>query len=476
MNAEERIPLLQALARLDYREAENRERLERVFLPLPSHSLALRPEVVIVRGGRGAGKSALFKLLRDLRTTERIRAFFDDPRLPEATWIDAFAQSPDHPQDTTLDAFAKDRDEDTLRAFWMSHLLLRVAEERPGIASPPADLRAAWLDHRSDPARWVPLAQERLGAVASALDQVERELSKTGELVFATYDHLDRLGTFVPLIRRRYVSSLLALWLSLSNRYQRLRPKIFLREDLLDAGELGFPDASKLRARSVSIDWDVESLYRVAVRHMAESKELREWLEGVKRGFELRTLSKWGYMPGPMPESVQKAFANRLAGEVMGAGAKKGYTYRWIPGHLQDAQLKVVPRSMLVLLGSAAREAIKHPLPNGQRLITPQDLMTALTETSRRRVGEIQEEYKLVNRLRHLEGMTLLLGQDEVVSRVARPAEGEPPGLSTDGRAVFEELVRLGVLAIRSDGRVDVPDIYRDGFGIKRKGGVARPR
>jgi hypothetical protein len=41
---------------------------------------------------------------------------------------------------------------------------------------------------------------------------------------------------------------------------------------------------------------------------------------------------------------------------------------------------------------------------------------------------------------------------------------------------VLDELVRLGVVAIRPDGRVDVPDIYRSGFGILRKGGVARPR
>jgi hypothetical protein len=196
----------------------------------------------------------------------------------------------------------------------------------------------------------------------------------------------------------------------------------------------------------------------------------------VKHGFSLRRLPKLGWMPGPMPEEVQKALAERLAGGVMGAGAKKGYTYRWIPNHLQDAQTKVVPRSILVLIGQAAKEALKHPLSSGHRLITPQDLVAALIETSHRRVGEIQEEYKLVNRLKHLTGSMLLLSQEEVIERIAQPVEGEPPGLSTDGRAVFDELVRLGVLAVRSNGRVDVPDIYRFGFGVLRKGGVARPR
>ena len=436
--------------------------------------MALRPEVVIVRGGRGAGKSALFKLLGELRTSDRIRAYFDDVRIPDATWIEAFAQSVHHPTELVLDDFAKNQDESSLRAFWMAHLLLRITDEHPLVA-PPADLKAMWVDHLNEPSRWVPLAEARLGAIASALDSMERELARRGQMMFATYDHLDRIGTFAPLIRRRYVASLLALWLSLSNRYQKLRAKIFLREDLLDAGELGFPDASKLRPRSVSLDWDVESLYRAAIRHMAEaSPMLLAWLKGTKHGFFLED-KPIGWMPGPMPEEVQKAFADRLAGEVMGAGARKGYTYRWIPNHLQDAQTRVVPRSVLVLLGQAAGGALKSPLRTGNRLITPQDLMGALIETSLARVAEIREEYKLVSRLEHLKGQRLLLQPDDVIKRVALPAEGEPRGLSTDGRAVFDELVRLGVLAIRADGRVDVPDIYRFGFGILRKGGVARP-
>ena len=476
MNVEQRRPRLEAMTILAHREAENAVDIEQVFLPLPSHRLALRPEIVIVRGGRGAGKSALFKLLGKLRTTDRIRAYFDDNRLPEATWIEAFAQTTSHPSEIVLDNFAENHGEDGLRAFWMAHLLLRVVEEMPGLVEPPPELQAMWTHHRGDPERWVPLAQKHLGAVSSALDQAERELSKRGRMVFATYDHLDRIGTFAPLIRRRYVASLLALWLSLSNRYQKLRAKIFLREDLLDAGELGFPDASKLRARSVSLDWDVESLYRATVRHMAgSSPELLSWLQGIKHGFTLEEKPDVGWMPGPMPEAVQKAFADRLAGEVMGAGARKGYTYRWIPNHLQDAQTRVVPRSILVLLGEAAKEAFKHPLSSGSRLIAPPDLAAALIETSKARAGEIGEEYKLVMRLKNLEGMHLLLKPEQVIERVGQPADGEKPGLTTDGRAVLDELVRLGVVAIRSDGRVDVPDIYRFGFGILRKGGVARP-
>ncbi|AUX27664.1 uncharacterized protein SOCEGT47_082620 [Sorangium cellulosum] len=478
MNAQERLRLLHDLERLAAGEAENvGSPMERLFLPLPAHALALRPEIVVVRGGRGAGKSALFKLIGTLDGTDRLRRFFQDDRLPDASWVEAFAQSARHPDVAVLDTFAAEADADALRAFWMAHLLLRIAEQMPELATPPAPLREAWEMYRTDPKVWVPVAQAHLGAVAQALDRAELALEQKKTTVFAAYDHLDRIGAFAPDVRRRYVGALLALWLSFANRYRAIRAKIFLREDLFDAGELGFPDASKLRARSVSIEWDVASLYRVVVRHMAEaSDELRRWLARVRHGLVLEDRGEFGWMPGPMNEDTQKAFATQIAGEVMGAGARKGYTHRWIPNHLQDAQRRIVPRSMLNLFGFAGREAIKHPLTKGSRLVTPTDLGEALVATSRARVGEIKEEYELVLRLDSLRGAMVPLDRDEVLRRVAQPVVREPAGIPTDGKMVFEELFRLGVLSLRPDGRIDVPDIYRSGFGILRKGGTARAR
>jgi hypothetical protein len=39
-------------------------------------------------------------------------------------------------------------------------------------------------------------------------------------------------------------------------------------------------------------------------------------------------------------------------------------------------------------------------------------------------------------------------------------------------RGLFEDLVEIGVLYRTSDGRVNVPDVFRVAFGLKRKGGV----
>jgi hypothetical protein len=73
----------------------------------------------------------------------------------------------------------------------------------------------------------------------------------------------------------------------------------------------------------------------------------------------------------------------------------------------------------------------------------------------------------------------VLIDRSEVIAKLDQPASGEEAGRLIPGAAVFEELRRLGVLVVRDDrygqGRIDVPDIYRYGYGILRKGGVKRP-
>lgn len=365
-----------------------------------------------------------------------------------------------------------------LRLFWIGHLIRILAQRQlldpEGIGG---DLERLLEIPAADLPNWLPEARRNSGALTTLLDGVERRLAQEERRIFASYDHLDRIGSFDPEIRGKYVASLLALWLSFSNRYQWLRSKIFLREDLFEHAEQTFPDATKLRPRSVSLEWSREDLYRVVVLHMGNlSPEMRGWLQGVE-GLDLFERQDWGWMPGPMPEGVQKAFVDRLAGELMGKGVRKGYTYRWIPNHLQDAHSRIVPRSILGLLGHAAERALEDSVRDGgSRLLEPKHLRAALGETSELRVAEIREEYPLVDRFENLRGENVLMERSRAVELLGQKRPGEPQSFPEDGERVFSELLDLGVLTVRPDGRVDVPDIYRSGYGIKRRGGVALSR
>ena len=471
MNVQERKRLLlEQTESLLVIEAENVTGLAKVFQPLYAHRLALRREAVVILGGRGAGKSALFRLLRELGNGETIRAFFGED-VPEGGWIEGFSDGPAHPQQAELDNFAARASDTALRAFWITHLVRRVVAEAPKLGQHmPPGLGADWSLDR---------AESVVTPGAHQLDAIEQALSSAGETIFVSYDHLDRLGQFDRSIRQRYVSTLLALWLSLSNRYRHLRAKIFLREDLFDAAQSTFADAGKLRGRAVSIEWDVPSLYGLLVRYMASAEATREWL-GEVTGLELKPWGRdFGFLPPEMDEPLQRVFAERLAGKLMGSGVKKGYTYRWIPNRLQDGRGRIVPRSVMNLIGHACREARGKPLRRGSRLVTPQDLWAALRPTSAARVAEVGEEFPPVRRLEHLQGEQVLMDKALVLRRLGEPASGETVTRPMPGEAVFEELVRLGVLVIREDrygkGRIDVPDLYRYGYGILRKGGVKRP-
>jgi hypothetical protein len=314
------------------------------------------------------------------------------------------------------------------------------------------------------------------------LDRLDDEFIRKQQWVFVTYDHLDKIGILAPRIRARYATTLLAMWLSLSNRFERLRSKIFLREDLFQVALRSSTDASKLETRSTSLRWSTEDLYRVLVRHLGASDGLRAWLGSGTKKIGLIPDPALGWMPpSAMPEDgpySQRDFAEKLAVEWMGEGVKKGYTHRWIPNHVQDANGAIVPRSFLNLLAFAAQGALHHgPKAKWARLLHPSELQLALEKTSRYRATELQEEHPVVQRLEQLRGLTLFLPKGALVEALkARPPGSPDDGFGEDGDAVFEELVRLGGLNRRDEDRVDVPDIYRFGFGIKRKGGVARPR
>ena len=81
----------------------------------------------------------------------------------------------------------------------------------------------------------------------------------------------------------------------------------------------------------------------------------------------------------------------------------------------------------------------------------------------------------MVARLENLRTKTVMLSRREAVSLLARAAV-TPDDHGSDGEAVLRALIDLGAASERPDGRIDIPDIYRYGFGILRRGGVKRPR
>ncbi len=459
----------------------------RRFVPLPLHDRLFDPQVMIIRGARGAGKSMLFHVLRALAEKGLpLTALFPRARVQEPTWIEGFAETGmRHPATHIVEEFVKSASDEELRTFWTLHLTLCVLHQfEPTLfeGQPEGSRSTKWLKEPHQIRQWLQLGPHSENRFVTGLDQIETALADDKRQIFVTYDHLDKIGLHDAEVRARATSSLLSLWLSLGNRYRMLRPKIFLREDLFERSAHQSADASKLRGRSLSLTWDTQALYRMLVRHMAaESPALAAWIQKGKHGVPLTEHPTFGLMPPDhLPEDgaiSQRKLVERIVGPHMGKGPTAGIPYRWIPGRLQDAHKVVVPRSVLTLFAIAAEKALSNgPQATSTRLLHPDELRGAIEGTSRQHVNQTAEEHLVVMRLENLRGRVLLLDRDETVEALARPRPGLRDGFGEDGEWVLDELLRIGIVRRRHDGRLDVPDIYRFAFGLKRKGGVARPR
>ena len=444
------------------------------FLPSEAHARAIRAETLVVRGGRGAGKSALFHFLGHVQKQPELGTSLGGGFPAQTSWYEGYSSAMGHPPLDVVGAFAEGANEDSRRFFWFGWLCQRLAHAT-GQSLPAGSFADMRVDANWDLPMLAHVTGRELGRLSAWMDNLER--TRSGPIVI-TYDGLDRIKS-PSNARRAMTASLLAMWLSLADRYRQIRPKIFVREDLFQASLAAFPDASKLEARSVSLEWRVEDLYRVLIKHMANTSDgLKGWIESSARGIPLQCQGSLGWMPpDTLPEigrTSQKGFVDHLAGEQMGSGDKKGLTYRWIPNRLQDAHARAVPRSILSLVRNAARWAIDHGA-NAQnlRLLAPGELVAALDVTSQRRAAELSEEFPVVARLEHLRGMAVMLERKVAVAKLSRePAKDDEYGV--DGEKVLRALIELGAMSERPDGRIDVPDIYRYGFGILRKGGVKR--
>lgn len=483
LSAADRTSLLDDLQRLrsDADQLDANHLLER-FLPLPAHERALSRDVMVVRGERGAGKSMLFKTLGALREAgQPVASLFGRADDADVHWVEGFSEGgTSHPHTEVVARFVATATPEQTRVMWMGHLVGCLNRDAFGSTRPPEIFVRLWQGQINELTNWVAEADRALPQLTTWLDAVHSEFLISNREVTVLYDHLDKIGTTAPNVRERATASLLALWLSLSNRYRAMRAKIFVREDLFEASLSHSVDASKLRSRSIALSWDVASLYRLLIRQMAaQSLRLREWIGDTVNRIPLDEHSPLGWFPpDPLRETgrpSQAAFVEHLAGKQMGKGVKKGFVYRWIPDRLQDARGAIVPRSMINLIAYAAEHARHDPKAGYMRLLHPQELQAALEQTSLQRVDELAEEHMVVYRLNHLRERIVPIDHSDLVKRLSNPSQKDD-GFEDNGSAVADELARIGVLREREGKRWDVPDIYRYGYGIKRKGGVARPR
>lgn len=453
--------------------------LENLFAP-EHHSAALDPNIPIVVGSRGSGKSVWAGVLNDPTLRDAARTAYPHlglERIKTALGYTGISGPYGVDRDRLDQCVPESASPAQARAFFWATILRGLPVEGCQDAKRLPDLLPVAAD---------PEQREKM------LSTADESLKQKGEALVIIYDALDTMAVSWP--RQRLLTQALLEVVWAMRAYRTIRVKLFLRPDQIEDDQLRFVELPKLRASAVRLKWSGADLYGMLFARLA--------LGSTQAAFG-RLLSALN-LPQPSPDQIltrkwalthdkesQEQLMANIAGTYMtddGPNAyKKGKTYDWPLNHLADARQEVTPRSFLCLLIAAAKYQAAPP----SRIITPAGIHHGLREASKVRVEQLHQELPWIKTvLAPLAG--LLMPQEEkqvfavwraaqTLSEARKNADTHgylppvPPELDDEAseRALYLALEKNAVMFRRPDDRIDMPDLFRVAARLLKKGGTA---
>ncbi|WP_228020042.1 hypothetical protein [Brachybacterium epidermidis] len=451
-----------------------------------SHHRALRLDASLVVGGRGTGKTFWTSALRDESLRSRLGTAHQE--------LDVTDVRVGHAEQSDIDAYP---DPGTLAHLldegFSPYEVWRAVVH--GLVAPGSNR----LEYsREDP--W-PLKVARVRSapedLARDIESAQKAQAAAGRHVLLVFDALDRTSSTwdrADEIARDLLRT--ALWF---RPFRNLHIKVFLREDQYQRAIHDFADASKLKATEAKLAWRREDLHGLLWQRLINTPRdsgslLRELgMRAVDREVFYDAGSVWQLNDSVRSSDAQlrKLFA-ALAGSKMGTDHRRGNPYTWVISHLADGNGDTSPRSLLTAMRSAAEDSAQryadNPFPYALHY---ESIKRGIGDASRGRVNELSEDYPWVNPVaRSLSGSTVPLDESAVIDVFSArhpngpvdavrevPHSSLPPEHVDEGwPGIIQDLLKIGVLTRRTDDRIDMPDLYRIGYEVKRKGGVAPPQ
>lgn len=439
-----------------------------LYIP-PSHLKALKLETSVVIGGRGVGKSFWAAAL----SSEKLRSLVG-LALPEFKGLQVgvgFSEnsSVDYPDADTFELLLTDKKVDAYD-IWRAVILRWVARL---LSEPQAVPMTDWQVTIT----WVKSEPE------AVKDLMLKARSNKGLIIFDALDRSsDNWQTMDSLVRGLLRS---LLWLK---SFSGLYGKVFLREDQAERTVFDFPDASKLKATQAELTWAKHDLHGLLWQRLINAPDnhgevLRELL--IQLASHPKCEESIWMLPEDMKRetSVQRKAFELLAGPWMGKDRRRGVPYIWTVSHLADCRGLASPRSFLAAMEQAVEDSAERYSEHNYALHY-ESIKRGIQEASKIRVDEVAEDYPWVKSvLEALEGLNVPIEFSEIKARWQEKFVGGVGSIDNKQQlpaqhekqsweGIQEDLQRLGMLETKKDNRVDMPDLYRVGFKLGRKGGV----
>ncbi len=444
-----------------------------VYVP-PAHVKALRLESNVVVGSRGVGKSfwtaalntpslraMLGVSVRDLEHTEVIHVGFAGTED-----IDAYP-TPEVFADLIADGF-------TPYEIWRAVVVRWLASvSEDNIPTGTWATTTAWVKSNPEP----------LARIVQKANNLLLSRNEKGLILFDALDRTSNDWHIMDTIVRDLLKA--ALWMKSCSQ---IHAKVFLREDQFSRTVTDFPDASKLLATKAELTWQPHDLHGLLWQLLCNAPE--------EQGELLRSIYKdvLGYTPSQnngiwsltdearRDSPHQRVLFEALAGRWMGKDRRRGVPYIWTVSHLADGKGRASPRSFLAAVREAAEDS-RDKYPDHPRALHYESIKRGVQKASSIRIDELAEDYPWATLLLGaLQGLTVPCEFNAITDRwdqrfptgleTASFARLPPQHAERGWSGILEDLERLGLLEKMKDSRINMPDLYRVGFGLGRRGGV----
>ena len=467
-----------------------------IFFP-PAHVRALALDRPLVIGMRGAGKSFWSEALTNesLRPAlSKVVRGFDKLRFVGSIRWDVDALSTRLPNRTHLE---KLQDSLEPRVLWLALVLneLRPLCEARGVT--------VGMPHPTSDGGWTEAllwAGRNQDALTRSLELINSALAQSSEVALVVFDALDRMQEQLAH-SVDYLRGLLQLLLD-ARQLKGLRFKVFLREDMTNMPNvLSFPDASKLVNEAVHLKWTREDIYALHWHKLVQGSRGFQKLLSDTFGPAQLQFSDSGYWHEVLVQSPPDAgklteLLKLLAPPYMGSSPTKGHVYTWWYKHLADGKDRVSPRTFAASLTEALQASQR---PNSMSVLIPAGIQSGVRAASDARVEELREDYFWVGTaLAAFNDRSTPISVKEIYGVWSVGLDGTPTPrliseqcsaqnvfvpwdegdrLTSNSQKLRDTLVELGILILRDDDtRLDMPDIYRLGYRIRKRGGVSPRR
>lgn len=476
----------QLLKNLDFGmiDSESETNLDAKFLKTSDFEQFIKPEISLILGAKGSGKSALFEMFsryekesrklagnkvdnvlfvtgtgfKDLKelTTDDIQKLMDEPDFDfSATWqlyiaikVALKLGELGYVSGENLSEFLRQSNKIT------DYRILPIIRSLWGLimGTPPKGIDVEIKGFK------IKIGDKNKIDVQDILLEMDNLMEQEEINCWVLFDKIDELFSNNYEKRKLCIESLFRVYLLFIHQYPHIKLKIFLRDDIWKT--LQFVNKSHLSDKCITLEWDINSLMALMIKRACMNNDIEKYICNMLNLNKLEILNK---------ENLERVFYTIFEDQVY-KGTKEAKVIDWMIARITDGLGGKYPRELINFGNISACIQIKSYQQQNKFLICGKAIRDAYYEVSDIKCSTYLSEFPLLQK--HFERFSGFkkpsFKREELIELMNN--------LEPNGNEMIKQLYEVGIIlpigrkpAISAE-KFEVPRLFRAGLGMALRG------